>query len=282
MANEQSTGFEPYISDGTKQGTFLLGDIFVGKENSYPDHFVEFNGLIHFLARSDSPHKKLWHSDGSKQGTVLSLDKIVLNDLARINDLLILDIFDNQYGTEPWIYDGDTATLLKDINPNSGSHPSLSNIEFQGFLYFTADDGVHGRELWKTDGTTEGTTLLKDIVSGPGSSSSSGLAVFDSFFLFTSGFLGHDELFISDGTTDGTHLLKDIYPGNPSSNAIGFFKFRDQIFFRASDYCGSELWKTDGTYSGTVIVKDINPSGSSYPQNSSKYRINWSLQQPIT
>ncbi len=109
--------------------------------------------------------------------------------------------------------------------------------------------------------------FLKDIVSGPGSSSSSGLAVFDSFFIFTSGFLGHDELFISDGTTDGTHLLKDIYPGNPSSNAIGFFKFRDQIFFRASDYRGSELWKTDGTYSGTVIVKDINPSGSSYPQN---------------
>src|SRR4051812_30613932 len=38
-------------------------------------------------------------------------------------------------------------------------------------LYFTANDGVHGRELWRTDGTVATTSLVKDV--NPGSASSS-------------------------------------------------------------------------------------------------------------
>ena len=56
--------------------------------------------------------------------------------------------------------------MVKDINPGLGdSGPSdLTNVN--GTLYFQADDGVHGFELWKSDGTAAGTVMVKDINPG--------------------------------------------------------------------------------------------------------------------
>jgi ELWxxDGT repeat protein len=36
-------------------------------------------------------------------------------------------------------------------------------------VFFAADDGGTGTELWKSDGTEAGTVRVKDIVPGPGS-----------------------------------------------------------------------------------------------------------------
>jgi hypothetical protein len=35
-------------------------------------------------------------------------------------------------------------------------------VAVNGVLYFTADDGINGNELWKSDGTVGGTTLVKE------------------------------------------------------------------------------------------------------------------------
>ncbi|MDA9176184.1 hypothetical protein N9O95_03760 [Alphaproteobacteria bacterium] len=42
--------------------------------------------------------------------------------------------------------------------------------EANGKLYFSADDGINGEELWVTDGTSSGTVMLEDINVGSGSS----------------------------------------------------------------------------------------------------------------
>src|SRR5436305_170855 len=91
-------------------------------------------------------------------------------------------------------------------------------VSYQGMLYYTADDGVHGEELWRSDGTPAGTALVKDLNPGSGPSSPSTLTVVGPTVYFaayepTGGY----ELWRSDGTAAGTALVKDIAPGTASS-----------------------------------------------------------------
>ncbi len=267
-ASEKSTGVELYISDGTTEGTQLVDDILQGVSSSYPGYFTELDSHLYFLANNAGLGKTLYRMDGTASNTLPTGDEIILNGIEKVNNVLIMDVYDALYGTEPWAFTGDTSFLLKDIHPTSSSFARIkSAIEFQGNLYFTADDGVHGREIWKTDGTPEGTALLKDLVPGVASSSVGFMTPFDSFFLFSGVYHSDSELWISDGTAEGTYQLKEINPGINGSRPIGFYQYKNEIYFAAYDYYGRELWKTDGTTEGTILVKDINLDGSSYPQN---------------
>jgi ELWxxDGT repeat protein len=155
--------------------------------------------------------------------------------------------------------------LVKDINPQPFSPSFLADLTaIGGTLFFTANDGVHGRELWKSDGTPDGTVLVKDINPGPGHSFPGGItdrtAVGGTFFFVASdGVHGH-ELWKSDGTTAGTVLVRDVDPGLSSSSPRELTAVGGTLFFTASDGVhGGELWKSDGTPDGTVLVKDIHP-----------------------
>lgn len=154
-------------------------------------------------------------------------------------------------------------TLVKDIRV--GSIGSLINnpefVVFNNALYFLADDGVHGKELWKTDGTTSGTVLVKDIVAGSGSSFPANLTVSGNLLYFTAndGVFGK-ELWKSDGTFQGTVMVKNIDPGiNTPSHPNSLFDYNGTLFFGATNgNQGLELWKSDGTENGTIMVRDIN------------------------
>src|SRR5204863_136231 len=138
----------------------------------------------------------------------------------------------------------------------------------RGTLYFTADDGVNGRELWKSDGTAAGTVLVKDI--NPGSTCCSPASVYHSnltavgatlFFSASDGVHG-GELWKSNGTAAGTVLVKDINPGSAGSYPVFLADVRGTLFFGADDGVhGGELWKSNGTAAGTVLVKDVNQTG---------------------
>src|SRR5713226_3610410 len=59
-----------------------------------------------------------------------------------------------------------TPHLVKDLNPSLASSHPVELVEVGGSAYFYANDGVHGYELWKSNGTAAGTTLVKDIRPG--------------------------------------------------------------------------------------------------------------------
>jgi len=161
--------------------------------------------------------------------------------------------------------------LVKEINP--GTQNGIFNISatiINNILYFAGNSGnaAYGTELWKTDGTTSGTVMVKDIRPGTSGSSPSDLTVVNGslYFAANDGTNG-TELWKTDGTEAGTVLVKDINSGSGSSSPYNMLPLNGVVYFSATNAAnGTELWKSDGTETGTVLVKDIIPgNGSAYP-----------------
>jgi len=154
--------------------------------------------------------------------------------------------------------------LTKDINALAGSFPSNTDNFYStihpafavlnNVVYFAADDGVHGHELWRSDGTAEGTYMLKDIVPGGGSSQPQGITAANGklyFRAYTNDY--GSEPWVSDGTENGTQLLLNIEDDGLSSYPRDFVACGNYVYFIAStDFSAdTRICKTDGTPEGT-------------------------------
>jgi ELWxxDGT repeat protein len=162
--------------------------------------------------------------------------------------------------------------LTKDINALSESFPSdyldlyfhQSFAILDGVVYFAANDGIHGDELWRSDGTAAGTYMVKDIEPGLAGSNLYNITALNGelyFSAFTSQYGW--EPWISNGTESGTQVLKDIVPGPSGSDASEFMSMGNTVYFAADagTYIWGELWQTDGTAKGTKLVKDLGDRG---------------------
>jgi ELWxxDGT repeat protein len=159
--------------------------------------------------------------------------------------------------------DESSAYQVKDIFPSGTSRPAhLTDV--LSTLYFTADDPVHGRELWKSNGTEEGTILVKDIRPGSRGSFPEDLAVAGGILYFRANDGVHGvELWRSDGSTLGTRLVKDINPAADSSPAELTNLGGSLLFSADNGNDGRELWRSDGTLEGTALLADIRPGALS-------------------
>src|SRR5438093_1190840 len=131
-----------------------------------------------------------------------------------------------------------------------------------GTVFFAGlSPGGEGRELWKTDGTAAGTTLVKDLLPGPGWSEPSTAYLNGKVFVLTDA-PGRREVWVTDGTEAGTVLLTkaNLDQGTQETSDSRLTPLGGFVYFWASDEeHGWEPLKSDGTPEGTMLVKDINP-----------------------
>jgi ELWxxDGT repeat protein len=141
FANNGTTGMEPFVTDGTAAGTVLTKDIYSGSTSSVATTaskpVMVFQNKVYFLAKTLAYGDELWYSDGTAAGTQLLKD----------------------------INPGAASIVFDAVAVPNAARISKNHIVHNDSLFISLDDGVHGRELWGTNGTTAGTIMLYDFTN---------------------------------------------------------------------------------------------------------------------
>lgn len=270
-------GREPWVTDGTEDGTMILGDLNPGGDSN-PQFFpTEVGGSVYFTADT-ADGRELWVTDGTPGGTAQVIDiqpgPASSNPIISggWNDLVFFAANVQGEGAEPFLSDGTEAGTLSlgNLNPTALGSDPLGFTPFGDVALFRADDGQLGRELWRTDGSEDGTELVIDLYGGPIDGFNDGVLVRPAnpspdaepwaMFAANDGVSGN-EPWLTDGTEDGTALLLDISPGAPGGNPSRFHTVGPNmvLFFGSMPGEGCEPYVTDGSERGTTGLSPLNP-----------------------
>lgn len=270
-------GDELWTTDGTTAGTVMVKDINpIGAIPSIPQDLTPYNGELYFIANDGTHGYELWKSDGTDAGTVM-VDDINPGSadsspsfLTVSGGSLYFSADDGTHGDELWKTDGTAAgtVMVRDINPglSAGQDGSSSSPELltdsNGRLFFTANDGSHGWQIWTSDGTAAGTRAVTNLGGTGNQITFIPEAMVGNRLIFIGNDGAHgQEVWASDGTAAGTMMLRDIMPGGNSSQPHGFVNVGGKVVFAATDaISGTQLWGTDGTPGGTSTVKALTLS----------------------
>ena len=298
-------GTELWRTDGTVEGTLRIDDIYPGSPSSFPAYLTSFGAHLYFAATDNriGSQRRLYRTTGElAQAEVLDgpitttplrtstpIAYYVNADPADLtvavspsNQLMFYTATDEFVGRELFF-----INITGYLNITSASQLPISVIDIvagadssnpQGFtssggqlpvLFQAYTPGV-GTELWVTDGTYAGTTIVMDICPGAGSSNPLYLTWYNQQFYFQADDCVHGtEMWISQGTATTTVLLMDIRPGSPGSSpsfmtiwpsALNGYNY---LVFTALDGTlangvnsvegvgGSQIWITTGYVNGT-------------------------------
>ncbi|HEU4470751.1 MAG TPA: ELWxxDGT repeat protein, partial [Flavisolibacter sp.] len=239
-AAEGTSGAELWRSDGTTAGTYMLKEIrpggTVSTRSSSPQNFNSLGNTLVFTAIDATGLRQLWKTDGTEAGTVKIVPSATISfistEFARAGGLLYFTATSGDTGLELWRTDGTDAGTFMPKNIFPETTPGLERdaapkylTAFGNMVLFSAEsqfgDGSPGRELWRSDGTSAGTVMVKNINPVPYA--------------------------VSPAVEGGSHPSDIMVAGGIAY----FYAFHPDF--------GRELWKTDGTDAGTVPVLDASP-----------------------
>lgn len=269
-AASAGNGREPWIADGVTAPR-QVADLIPGHASSLPRQFVELGNGTAFVMRELTGKFRLMISLGTAATTrVLSpispTPRESQASMLAVGPILLFngDAGDS-VGSELYrtLFTPNTTSLLADLHRYGASETQSSDIRsfapVASRVFFSANDGIHGREAWVSDGTSRGTQRLTDIRPGLGSSNAGGFTETANGIVFTASTDAHgSELWVLRNNTPS--LLADLSPGSRSSTPQNFIPMGGQLYFVAAGAnFARSLYVTDGTAAGTKIVAPVSP-----------------------
>ncbi len=253
-------------SDGTTTGTVEIKSFAANESGGLYNAGTK---VFFFLEINTDTAMETWTSDGTSKNTkrLIQMNGDLDYDphvLAQLKDIVFFAIH-KEPGLVP------TSKLYRSNGTTAGTYilndnffPISANVLGEKVLFLEERDNPN---LWISDGTREGTELVKSFTVSANDLIFGKNQTLDMAILGDSVLFGYDagaqgvELWKSDGTNPGTQLLKNIYSVYPLvSYPRAFTAFDGTLYFRASTKAeGLELWKSDGTEGTTAMVKDILP-----------------------
>ena len=248
-------------TDGTASGTttftYSSGTLAVDQD------WTEYNGSFYARLEFSSTGREVGKFDGSTVSLLVDLTPGSNFGVPKMTNPHSFTVHDG------WLWflgaDGQGETCLYRSNGTAAGTTALvcdgasaDLVVFKDELYFGRNADNKGLELWKTDGTVSGTSLVVDAWVGTngGLVGSSFIPTDDLlYFEAKTGTANADRgLWVTDGTTAGSRLLRDGLWANLHHSVV----FEDVVYFSPYDFSSgstsfaSGLWSTDGTSNGTV------------------------------
>lgn len=271
LAEYPNLGIEPWITDGTSQGTKLIKDTFPGANGVYKDKYnipvspVTWNEKVFFVGQVKNANgnfvPQLWVTNGTAAGTsaVVTMALPPKQLKAGPNGVVFLTYDESdvrQYTVGVWLTDGTPQGTRQLYNYNlMSSNETITVDQLGGYVYIA----INGKKLLKIDPVSKEITELATSV-GRIAGVANGLVFFERINS-THGF----ELWQTNGSVNGTVLIVDLSPGTRSTTFEETLAYGSKLAFIAT--VETESGRLRGVYTttgkaGGIVVLDSSSTDS--------------------